>query len=245
MLPFFFRHYDRFIAHYYIRDNQSDDGSLEILSSHARVTILPLVLEGDSICEAAFAQVNSFWRPSRGQADWAAVCNIDELFWHHDMIGYLAECKDKGITFLSSTGYQMVSEHFPNPNSDLPKTHRWGARDTDYDKPAFFNPNAITDSGFSIGRHACLPQGRVILAPQDEIILLHYKHLGQDYLVERHRQLNERRRRLDIERRLGFQYDPHETLRRHERFMAEAQEVIPARSLWDSFCRLFQKLKRK
>ena len=32
MLPFFFRYYDRFVDRYYIHDNQSSDGSIEILS---------------------------------------------------------------------------------------------------------------------------------------------------------------------------------------------------------------------
>ena len=60
MLPLFFRYYDTFIDRYYIHDNGSDDGSLAILEAHPRVTILPLVLEGDPLCEAAFAQVNDF-----------------------------------------------------------------------------------------------------------------------------------------------------------------------------------------
>ena len=31
MLPFFFRYYDRFVDRYFIHDNQSSDGSIEIL----------------------------------------------------------------------------------------------------------------------------------------------------------------------------------------------------------------------
>lgn len=228
MLPFFFRHYDHFVDRYFIHDNQSDDESLAILGAHPRVTILPLVLEGDSFVEAAFAQVNSFWWPSRGEADWVAVCNIDEFFWHTDIAGYLSECLAKGITFLNSVGYQMVSERFPAPGDDLAETYRMGVRDPRFDKPAFFSPDAITESGFGIARHTCDPKGRVVRAPRDEIRLLHYKHLGRDYVIERHAELNARRREHDIKNNYGYHYDPDVTLKRHERFMAQARDVTAA-----------------
>ncbi len=227
MLPYFFRHYDRFVDHYFIRDNQSTDRSLDILRAHPHVTVLPLVLEGDSLVEAAFAQVNSFWWPSRGKADWVAVCNIDELFWHIDMRWYLQECKKKGITFLRSIGYQMVSDSFPGPDDDLCRTHRFGARDRLYDKPSFFDPDAITHSGFGIARHGSRPKGRVVGPRKEEILLLHYKHLGLDYVRARHAELDSRRRQLDRGRGHGFHYDPEETLRRHARFTAARREVTP------------------
>ena len=228
MLPLFFRHYDGLVDHYFIRDNQSTDGSLDILRAHPRVTILPLFLEGDSMVEAAFAQVNQFWHPSRGQADWVAVCNVDELFWHIDLEWYLRKCQKKGITFLRSRGYQMVGQNFAEPGDNLVRMHRYGTRDKEYDKPAFFNPNAITDSGFGIARHSCKPKGHVVRAELDEILLLHYKYLGEEYVRERHAELNARRRTRDIERSFGWQYDPGPTKVLYARFMAERREVVPA-----------------
>jgi hypothetical protein len=73
----------------------------------------------------------------------------------------------------------------------------------------------------------CLRASCVQRARQDEIILLHNKHIGRNYALQRHWQLNERHR-----------LRCHNTIR-----MAEAQEVIPAISLWGSFGRLFQKFE--
>ena len=228
MLPFFFRHYDRFVDHYFIRDNQSDDASLEILAAHPRVTVQPLYLPGDSFAEAGLAQVNQFWWPSRGKADWIAVCNIDELFWHPDLKGYLGECRDKGITFLGSSGYQMISTEFPAPGDDLPFAIRSGVPAPAYDKPSFFNPDAITNSGFAIGRHRAKPAGNVVRPAKEEILLLHYKYLGPEYVNVRNKELNARRRPRDIAKGYGAQYDPFVAHAQYESFRAKAREVVPA-----------------
>lgn len=231
MLPYFFRHYDRLIDHYFIHDNQSTDGSLRILNAHPRVTVLPLVLEGDSRIDAAFAQVNQFWHPSRGVADWVAVCNVDELFWHADLRWYLDECRKKGITYLQSIGYQMVTDRFPAARDNLARKHRLGVRSIPYDKPAFFNPNKITESGFLKGRHRARPRGHVVRAETDEILLLHYKHLGIDYLRERHAELNARRMEIDIARGLGRHYGEAKTIESHQKFREMRQEVIQRPSI--------------
>ena len=228
MLPFFFRHYDGLVDRYFIHDNQSTDGSLDILKAHPRVTILPLLLKGESMVEAAFAQVNQFWHPSRGQADWVAVCNVDELFWHVDLTWYLRECRRKGITFLQSTGYQMVSQSFAKPSDNLVRTYRFGTRDALYDKPAFFNPAAITESGFAIARHGCDPKGHVVRAEHGEILLLHYKYLGQEYVTERHAELNARRRSRDVKQEYGWQYDPSATQTLYWKLMVKSSEIVPS-----------------
>ena len=228
MLPFFFRYYDRFVDRYFIHDNQSSDGSIEILRSHPRVTILPFVIEGESIVEAAITKINEFWKISRGQADWVAVCNIDEFFWHCDLNWYLRECQKRGITFLESKGYQMVSYKFAERNDDLIHTHRRGCRFQKFDKPSFFNPNAITETKFARGRHSCNPEGHVARPKRNEILLLHYKYIGQEYVEARHAELSARRRSLDVERRYGRHYDAAETESRFADFMARSREVVPA-----------------
>jgi hypothetical protein len=227
MLPFFFKYYDPIVDHYFIHDNQSSDHSLEILASHPRVTVLPLVLEGNSICEAAFQQINSLWEISRGQADWVTVCNIDELFWHVDLRWYLKRCKKTGITFLPSIGYQMVSDRFPEPEENLALTVRNGTRDPAYDKPSFFNPSAITNSGFAMARHTATPEGHIVYPEHNEILLLHYKYLGLDYVTARHAELNARRREMDIQNRLGFQYDPDYTVKHFQAIKTATNEIVP------------------
>lgn len=238
MLPFFFRHYDPVVDRYFIHDNGSSDRSLELLAAHPRVTVLPLVLEGDSLCQAAFEKVNDFWLCSRGEADWVAVCNIDEFFHHPDLPWYLDACRRRGITFIPTRGYEMVSAAFPGPADDLSCTIRHGARAPHYDKPSFFNPDAIIRSGFGMARHTAVPEGRVLLPDCPEMVMLHYKNLGLDYLTVRHAELGARMRELDRKKKWGFQYDPALTVQRYHEFRAAAREVVPSatagrRARWD------------
>ena len=227
MLPFFFRHYDPIVDHYYIHDNQSTDGSLEILRDHPRVTVLPLVLQGDSICHASFKLVNDLWKCSRNQADWVAVCNIDEFFWHEDLRDYLSQCREQGITYLPTTGYDMITDEFPQPHDNLAHTYRKGARRESLDKPSFFNPDAIRHSGFAMARHKARPRGRVRKPRRQEVLLLHYKHLGFEYVQKRHAALHARMRQKDREDRLGYHYDPDLTRQLYFDRHARAQPVIP------------------
>ena len=227
MLGYFFRHYDRFVDRYFIYDNQSDDGSLELLAEHPRVTIIPLHLEGDSYIMSSFEQVNQLWHKSRGEADWVTVVNIDEFLWHPDMPWYLRKAREAGITFMSATGFQMVSDSFPAPDDDLPRSHRFGMRLDRFDKPAFFNPDAIRESNFKMARHGSKPRGNVVRPAKDEILLLHYKFLGRDYLEQRHAELNARRRSGDVANEWGFHYDPEKTRADFEEVRRQRRTVVP------------------
>ncbi|MEM0896166.1 MAG: glycosyltransferase family 2 protein [Verrucomicrobiota bacterium] len=228
MLPYYFRHYDEVVDHFFIHDNASDDESLAICAAHPRVTVLPLVLEGDSVCQSAFEQVNEFWHGSRGAADWTAVCNIDEFFWVPGLRGYLEKCRADGVSYIPSRGYQMVSEKFPGLDDDLARTIRTGVWDPHFGKPSFFNPDAITDSGFGMARHSAEPKGEVVIPDEQEMMLLHYKYIGWEYLEARHAELHARMRERDREKKWGYHYDPELTRRDYERFLAEAVEVVPA-----------------
>jgi hypothetical protein len=186
------------------------------------------VLEGESRFEAVCAQVNQFWHPSRGKADWVAVCNIDEFFWHFDLPWYLWRCRKEGITWLQSQGYQMVSKTFPDPGDDPIRTHRFGVRDRQYfDKPAFFNPDAVTESGFAGGRHHADPKGHIVRPECEEIVLAHYKYLGLDYVMQRHAELNARRRARDLEKGFGWHYDAEASRTAFAYLMAQRIEVLP------------------
>jgi hypothetical protein len=232
MLPFFFRHYDRLVDRYFIYDNQSDDGSLAILAKHPKVTVLPLALEGDSFVLAAFAQVNDFWIKSRGKADWVAVVNIDEFLWHPDIRRYLRDCRRSGITWTQANGFQMISPRFPETGDNLARTVRTGMRAPAYDKPAFFNPEAVTHSGFGIARHQASPSGRIVRPAADEILLLHYKHLGLDYVTKRSAELGARLRPGDIAGKYGTQYESGRALGDHNLILARSVPVVPPHESW-------------
>ena len=68
MLPFFFRHYDRFVTRYFIFDEGSTDASLLILRSHPNVEIHRFVrVDPASFALSEQALSNECWKASRGR----------------------------------------------------------------------------------------------------------------------------------------------------------------------------------
>ena len=82
----------------------------------------------------------------------------------------------------------MVSAAFPDENEPLLETHRRGVPSLDMSKLSIWAPDAITALRPDPGGHVARPVG-AILPPRDEVLLLHYKHLGARYLIDRHRAL--------------------------------------------------------
>lgn len=97
ILPHFLKHYD-FVDRIVVYDNQSDDGSLEILKSAAKVEVRSFDTGGEHH-EGKMDDIRrEVWRESRGQADFVIVCDADEFLYHPDLPALLDEIKKCGAT---------------------------------------------------------------------------------------------------------------------------------------------------
>jgi hypothetical protein len=77
----------------------------------------------------------------------------------------------------------MVADAFPSPDEHLAKTLRFGVPLDEYNKPNVFNPNAVSETRFAVGRHTAAFEGRIRYPKRDQLLLFHYKFLGIDYLL--------------------------------------------------------------
>jgi Glycosyl transferase family 2 len=209
MLPFFFRHYDRFVDRYFVYDNGSTDQSIPILKKHRRVELSHFDVTGDSFIDEERRLGDTIWKGS--DADWVIVTDIDEHIHHPEILEYLRRCKERGVTAIQTIGYEMISEVFPRDTpgreqrllNDLVTV---GARSEGHDRLCIFDPRAITETNFNPGRHKASPQGRVVWPKYSEILLLHFKQLGVDYAAVRSAELKQGLRPRDVEQGWGFQY---------------------------------------
>lgn len=206
LLPYFFRHYDRYVDQYFIYDNGSTDGSLEILREHGRVQCSHFEVSGDSFVEEEQRLSDSIWRQSIGAADWVLVVDIDEHVYHPDLLGFLRRCTEQGVSAVQAIGYEMVSDGFPTGQSQLSELVTEGTRSAGHDKLCIFNPELITHSGFGPGRHTAAPQGCVVWPQRSEVLMLHFKQLGVDYPIARSAELSPGLRSRDHEQGWGRQY---------------------------------------
>jgi Glycosyl transferase family 2 len=232
ILPFFLRHYTPLVDRIFVADDGSTDRSAEMLSKCPLVTFRKFDGAGDSFIFAQQKDSDGAWKQSRGVADWVICCDMDEFLYHENFRAYLEESAAKGITILPSRGFQMVAEDFPPEDWDLPREIVRGMPFHEMSKTIIFNPAAIEETRFSPGKHVVFPTGRPVFPKTTELKLLHYKYLGREYLVRRHADLFTRRRRIDLERRFGFQYSrtAQENILEFERVKRLSMQVVPRKS---------------
>jgi Glycosyl transferase family 2 len=208
LLPFFFRHYDRWVDRYVIYDDNSTDATLTMLRAHPRVEVRPFIRSvPDSFVLSARAIHNSCWKESRGIADWVIMTAIDEHLYHPDLAAYLMVCKRSGITAIPALGYEMISDAFPQGKQRLCELVRRGEPAVGMNKLSLFDPNRLTETNYAVGRHNADPQGSVIYPQQNRLLNLHFKTLGLDYIIARYRFLAGGLGTRDRANQWGVQYD--------------------------------------
>ena len=207
MLGYFFRHYEPVVDRFVLFDDGSTDGTVEFARSRPDVEVRPFPRgAADSFVLSQQALQNECWKESRGVADWVIVTAIDEHIHHPDLKRYLDECRRRGVTYIPALGFSMISESFPAPDEYLASTRTMGAPDAMFSKLRIFDPAAIEETQFAIGGHGASVAGRCVLPDRDELLLLHYKDLGIEYVRERHRALGERLGSVDVQNKWGYQY---------------------------------------
>lgn len=227
MIPFFLRHYESLVDRIVIFDDGSTDRSVKLLTASRKVEMRRLPA-GPSSLLMTMEEMNRCWKESRGRADWIIIADIDEHIYHRSLRDYLEHCARDGVTILDPIGYDMISADFPASNAVLAESIRRGIRCFLLDKKTVFDPNAIEEINYTVGRHVAQPTGRVTFPAEREVILLHYKHLGLDHLSTRSQALKGRKTDFDRERQWGAHYfrSAEEMKSDFEQMLLNAEDVI-------------------
>jgi len=229
MLGYFFRHYDRFVDRYVFYDDGSDDGTLERLKSHPRVEVRRFERsDPESFILSVRALYDSHWKESRGAADWVIVGAVDEHLWHSRFEDYLAAMKVTGVSAIPGLGFEMTATSLPEPDDSLIATRVRGVPEDQWNKLNLFDPDAIEETNYAVGRHTAAPTGRVVYPLRDEVLLLHYKYLGIDYVAPRHALLATGLGPTDRANQWGYQFDlrREQLLEKIARLDAAAVDVL-------------------
>lgn len=186
ILPFFLRHYEKFVDEIHIHDNQSTDGSIEIIKLHPKC-IFYSYDTGGTMCDIVHTEIkNNFYK--RLEADWFIIVDIDEFVYHPDIRQVLQDYLNNGITIPQIKGYGMVSDKLPiNDGTQIYDQIKEGMPYSNYDKKAIFYQSV--DINYESGCHRCRPYGRVIYSKDCVIKLLHFKMLSKEYVVERSKKI--------------------------------------------------------
>ena len=230
ILPFMLDHYGHFVDHFTIFDNHSTDKTAYIVSTYHNVQLIsfgnPNIFDDGENRRIK----NTCWKQSRGKADWVIVCDMDEFLYQPDIENCLQELSQKKVSLPKTEGYEMYSELFPTYTTGimLTDTVQNGVRSTWLDKRILFDPHRIVDINYSVGAHQAEPTGIVRQSSDGPFKVLHYKHMGLDYLLERYRKLGERLSDYNRTNKFGTHYlAKQEELRAEmERGLKEAKNVV-------------------
>lgn len=237
LLPFFFRHYDRYVRRYVALDDGSTDGSLDILKAHPKVLVGSMARAGDGEAHSTVALplAETVWREHSMDADWVIMCDADEHLYHPDLMKYLEVCKAHGITIIPALGFQMLSDYFPKSGMLIDQVVR-GAPFAKMSKLNLFDPNAIASLNYTAGRHRAAPTGRVIAPDRDEVLNLHFKYLDFERVMERHAASATRLTVKDLEMRWGhrWRFSREELLADWATFEQCALDVLSLSHPWES-----------
>ncbi len=237
MLPYFMRHYDPFVEGFVIIDDGSTDGSVEFLQDQSKVRLIKANRKEASYIEQSRIFFNEAWKENRSKTDWIITCNIDEHVYHRSIEAYLQCCRQHGVTVLPAQGYEMVAFEFPSSQGRLCDEVRLGAKTQSLTGPSsllnkimVFNPQAIEEIHFDIGRHTAHPTGNVVYPNSVELKMLHYKFLGLAYAKQRYAELKTGLSSAEMRHGLGGQYmwDIDKVKRNYESILSVAYVVVPA-----------------
>lgn len=198
MMPYFLKHYSTFADKIVVFDEQSNDGTQQIVKLFPKAELRKWPHRG--LDDRRFIEaVNGWYKEARGKSDWVMWPDVDEILWHPDPLKMLSECK---ADVVQATGYGMVSREFNSAAGQIYDTYRMGVRQSNYDKAIIWRPGI--DMQHTHGRHTYenkWPKHNGVQI-QSDFKLLHYHYFGVEYTARR----NARNFMRAIDKRFAWNY---------------------------------------
>ena len=151
MVPYFLRHYSAFARRLYVWEDESTDGTRELLAAHPEiVTLLPLDRHGvDDLywVRELFPQ----YLTRSADADWVLFVDLDEFVYHPHLIRTLRGAAQDETRLIACDGYQMVADAPPTGTGQIYEEIRDGFPDVWQSKSIIVAPSLAII--YSPGRH--------------------------------------------------------------------------------------------
>ena len=127
LMPFWLRHYEQFCDRITVFDDQSTDGTQEIVKARAemakaenrnqQIVLVPYPCAGGLDDRQLIDFAQTAYKAARGQADWVIWVDSDEFLYQRDagphLVKTLERLMKEGVQVPLTRGFQMISESFP------------------------------------------------------------------------------------------------------------------------------------
>lgn len=206
MLPYFLRHYSSFCDKITIYDNYSTDRSDEIMRANPKVEVRKYD-SGNEIRDDIYLEIkNNCWKGSK--ADWVIVGDIDELLVSRIHKAFLPTLLNTvpGCSILMPSWYDMISKELPAADGQIYDELPFGVFNPNT-KALIFRPDRINEINYAPGAHFIDPKGDVNILNTDALIVLHYKYLSLQYVIDRYRLFASRLSEINKKLNWGYHYN--------------------------------------
>ena len=214
LVPYFLRHYETFADRIFVWEDESTDGTRDLLAAHPKVTVLDVTKHGVDDLYWVTELYPQYLRRSV-DATWAVFVDIDEFLYHPQLADVLRRAAIEGTKLIQTDGFQMVGDAEPTTADQIYDQFTDGFPDPWQNKTIVVSPRQPVI--YSPGRH-CIQfvaldaagirwptveertgpywKGwlRMSEIAEDQrpagrtdlgLKLLHYRHLGIDYSAAR------------------------------------------------------------
>ena len=151
MLPYFLRHYERIADRIFVWEDESTDGTREMLAAHPKVTVLDVRQHGVDDLYWVTELYPQYIRRSV-DATWACIVDIDEFIYHPRLMDVLGEAAAEGTRLIQCDGYQMVGDASPKAAGQIYEAFPDGFPDPWQSKTVIVSPKMPVI--YAPGRHA-------------------------------------------------------------------------------------------
>jgi len=212
MLPHFIKHYKQFCDKIVVYDNMSTDRTKQIALDNG-CEVISWEATGGGLNDNAYIQIKSnCYKQDKDKYDWVIIVDCDEFYSHKNgvdkFLSILHNYKKIGVTLPKIQGFNMVADITLNNVFNLLELNE-GVPSISYSKRCIFNPklNMTWDFGCHPEQSLrYLTDPGIVESTESDIILLHYKFLNLNYVLNRHKSYKERLSEFNKSTGLGIHY---------------------------------------
>lgn len=181
MMKYFMRWYDTVADKIFVLDDNSDDGTREIVASYPKATLLPCSSSGFD----EYKKTESFgteYRKHSRDAEWVIVCDCDEFVYHPDLRNFLTQKRQVGFRAIRTRGVFFASKEIPETDGQLfdAMPYKWYLNS--YNKPIVFDPKL--DVTFKPGCHPPAKFSEGVEAGGCGLYLYHCCYLSKQWILD-------------------------------------------------------------
>lgn len=207
ILPYFLKHYSKYVNKIVVYNNQSTDNSVKILNDwkECEIEIIEYNTDNHYDEQTLIDLKNNCWKGD--DSDYVIVCDVDELLYHPNLDEFIK--KQPYVDYFTPTGYHMMGEEIPTDyTKQIYEIIKNGTPDNQYNKNVLFKRENVTDTNYSPGAHGSRFNGitKLINCEDHDLKLLHYKWLSPEYVADKHIHYGERRSQDTINKGWGVHY---------------------------------------